>query len=395
MKKINLLLSVILLSTGIGFGQSITLSPTGANGRQGIGIETPGTTLEVASQTSGSGINISGLGNGFKSGRLSFWSDRLAANEWRPGFIQSANNGIFTGRLDFYTNGTGIGSNVGAVRIMSVTNAGVGVGTTTPFQKLHVKDGNMLVEDTTPFLEFRNTGDAGANGIRFATSTGSTRGRIMYTPTSVSSGVINITEGTNSTEGIFVTDGKVGLNEDDPSATFHISANSQPATPHLRFFENNNGLADNITFENNAVTAKWHIKAQANNTADNANFVINATNSGDVLSLKGNGNIGHLGYTNLGDNAPKIKMKKLTGTTALTEGASVNIPHGLGATKILAVDIHINYSTTAYVGNSHLRFAGYQSDYIHDSTNIRVYNVAGNSVNILGKPVTILITYEE
>lgn len=393
MKRIKLLLAVILLSTATGYSQSITLSPTGANGRQGIGIETPGTTLEVASQTSGSGINISGLGAGFKSGRLSFWSDRLAGNEWRPGFIQSGDNGTFTGRLDFYTNGTGIGSNLGAVRIMSVTNAGVGIGATTPSEKLHVKDGNMLVEDTTPFLEFRNTGDAGANGIRFATSTGSTRGRIMYTPTSVSSGVINITEGTSSTEGIFVTDGKVGLNEDDPSATFHIRANSTPSSPHLRFFENNNGLADNITFENNAVTEKWHIKTRASNTAANADFVINATNSGDVLSLKGNGDIGHLGYTNLGDNAPKIKMKKLTGTTSFN--STTSILHGLTGSKILDVSVVIEIGS----GSS----ATFYPD--NDNTGIlrkyRLYwdanfiNLANMDPALSNEQYKILITYEE
>lgn len=121
MKRICLHVSSLVFVVSFGFSQSITLSPTGNNGRQGIGIDTPQSQLEVGIPSSNNGISISGIGGGWNAARLSFWSVRLSANEWRPGFIQSGDNGIFTGRLDFYVNGTGSANKIGAERVMSIT----------------------------------------------------------------------------------------------------------------------------------------------------------------------------------------------------------------------------------------------------------------------------------
>ena len=101
----------------------------------GIGTANPSTPLEVAS----SGINEFRLSSrgAFGASRFSMISDKELATEWRPTYIESADNGSFTGRMDFYTNGTGIANRFGSVRAMSIVNGNVGVGITNPTQKLH------------------------------------------------------------------------------------------------------------------------------------------------------------------------------------------------------------------------------------------------------------------
>lgn len=101
------------------------------------------------------------------------------------------------------------------------------------------------------------------------------------------------------------------------------------------------------------------------------------------------------GFTQLGSDAPKIKMKKLTGTTAAAEGGGVSITHGLTSTKIIAIQVMVEYSSGSYVPSSYTNSAGYQYDWYADATNVTVGNHATNSENILSKPIKVLITYEE
>ena len=101
----------------------------------GIGTANPSTPLEVASNGTNE-FRLSSRG-AFGASRFSMISDKELATEWRPTYIESADNGSFTGRMDFYTNGTGIANRFGSVRAMSIVNGNVGVGITNPTQKLH------------------------------------------------------------------------------------------------------------------------------------------------------------------------------------------------------------------------------------------------------------------
>lgn len=101
------------------------------------------------------------------------------------------------------------------------------------------------------------------------------------------------------------------------------------------------------------------------------------------------------GYTKLGSAAPAIQMIKLTGTTHNSQGGTVNIPHGLDATKILAVDVHVKYNNGGWVPSDYDNTIGYEFEYYYDLTYVYVRNVSGSSAQILGDPITILVTYEE
>jgi hypothetical protein len=102
------------------------------------------------------------------------------------------------------------------------------------------------------------------------------------------------------------------------------------------------------------------------------------------------------GFTKLGDDAPKVKLKKLTGTTSSTEGGSVFINHGIGnGDKILQVSIEVERTNGAWYANGYTGESGYIFDYFYGDSFLYITNKVGNSSNILSRPLKALIVYEE
>ncbi|MCS7153147.1 MAG: hypothetical protein N2253_03470 [Bacteroidia bacterium] len=106
----------------------------------GIGTNQPQRPLHVYSSANPAYVRIQSSG-AFGAAGIELVSDPIGSStEWRPGFIRSGDNGNFTGRIDFYTNGTGAANRWGAVHVMSMVNGQVGIGTVTPHPgaKLHI-----------------------------------------------------------------------------------------------------------------------------------------------------------------------------------------------------------------------------------------------------------------
>jgi hypothetical protein len=102
------------------------------------------------------------------------------------------------------------------------------------------------------------------------------------------------------------------------------------------------------------------------------------------------------GYSKFGSNAPSVKMLKLTGTTAATQGGFVVIPHGLDYSKILSVSVLVYTAAGGiWVPSSFHTFSGSEFNWFSGLTSIRVDNVSSNSASILSAPIRILIAYEE
>lgn len=107
------------------------------------------------------------------------------------------------------------------------------------------------------------------------------------------------------------------------------------------------------------------------------------------------GNLEVDGFTKPGLDAPAIKMKKLTGTTAAAEGGEVIITHGLTLSKIISVTVIVEATSTFHIHEAYTNNVEYQFNWYLTDTQIRVWNTAGNSGSILSKPIKILVTYEQ
>ena len=131
-------------------------------------------------------------------------------------------------------------------------------------------------------------------------------------------------------------------------------------------------------------------------------FILGNGTSNDVRTnaflIRASGNTQINGYTTLGktsEQAPAIKMKEITGqNSALTQGGVVIFPHGLSREKILAMNVILNYGA-GDVLPSYRASTGYEFSVAYDDINIYVYNITGNSINILNKPLKVLMTYKE
>lgn len=161
-------------------------------------------------------------------------------------------------------------------------------------------------------------------------------------------------------------------------------------------------------------TVKFHTLGDVTHQVGvSEDFIVHDPNSGGVTytiwyeqstnSVKlgtGNGNVQVRtdlqvdDYTKLGSDAPAIKMKKLTGTTAATEGSSVSVAHGLVQSKILEVSVLVNDGTALRLPNDNTN-AGTEYWVEVTNTEVTVANHNTRSDDILSKPFTVLITYEE
>lgn len=109
-----------------------------AGGGVGIGTPNPQSQLHVYSGNPVTTLRLQSSGGpGF--GRVEFLSDPQGnPNEWRPSYIQSTDNGNYTGGLSFHVNGTGFTNRFGDTEVMRLVDGRVGINTPNPLYTLDV-----------------------------------------------------------------------------------------------------------------------------------------------------------------------------------------------------------------------------------------------------------------
>jgi hypothetical protein len=126
----------------------------------------------------------------------------------------------------------------------------------------------------------------------------------------------------------------------------------------------------------------------------------NAVTAGNVISTS---NAYHYGYTQLGSNSPMVAVVKMTGILSSTSGYTIIIPvpGNVHPTKILSVDVNVQYYNYGYVPANYTTNSGYQFEYYYYydtsalTTNIVVWPRLNNDYYIVGQPVIIYVTYEQ
>jgi hypothetical protein len=136
----------------------------------------------------------------------------------------------------------------------------------------------------------------------------------------------------------------------------------------------------------------------------NNNFRIfnqpNISSSGNTyLSIAPSGNTTLNGYTKLGNDAPAIKMKYITGTTGATQGDQITLGSGLPSnTQIIGLSAHVQIDSGTWLQPgfaSTSGWNGYEYYVFFYNQTILLKNSPNNSNQILSKPFKILITYIE
>lgn len=111
---------------------------------------------------------------------------------------------------------------------------------------------------------------------------------------------------------------------------------------------------------------------------------------GQVAIRDAQNGIGSQAYIQSGLGAPSIAFKKITGTFPASSGGFVAVAHGLDGAKILSYQVLVNNAGNVFTSD-------YHEDIYKFSSYINKNNIAVNAVaatNLLGKPLTIFITYE-
>ena len=349
------------------------VSPNGSGVK---GLTTDG--VGVSGIVTGVGTGVIGLADTF--GSFGVWGASIAST----GVYATTSTGIgFWGRS--IGSGTG-GLFESASGYALITGGGnVGIGTPTPTSKLEV-NGQIKITGGTPGTGKVLTSD----GTGLATWTTPTL-ILPYSATQSSGGPLLGLNNTGSGQGILGTSntgaGVYGQNSSGGAGVQGVANTSisqgvlgQSIAGIGVFGDTNTGLG---------------VLGKSNGTGVGGTF-----ESISGLALKtGTGNVELDGFTKLGSDAttPKIKMKKLTGTTAAGIGnpaGVMNVAHGLVRAKIIAVNIIVKDPGFVDVGPGYTFNAGYEFQFQITTSNIVLINTA-NGGNITSKNFSILITYEE
>lgn len=167
------------------------------------------------------------------------------------------------------------------------------------------------------------------------------------------------------------------------------------------------GLASNVQVRSSDTADFSRGYIQATNTA--VELISDAGGSGTVRpwtfkvgatttqTHNTDGSITHQAGTRLGSDAPSLRIKKLTGTTSGTAGATTSIAHGLTGANIRGIIVEVRPAADPTQGfPPGVSFASPNRQYeaFFGGSNIAITTHPTNSSAILSSAITVLVIYE-
>ena len=397
------------------------------NGFVGIGTSNPNTRLHVV--TGDSAMSIASFQNTNTYGWSGQWF--YSSNGFNQGHIGYGNINTPRWGGKFYT---------GSIQAIPF------VLTTSDQERMRIHpNGNVTIGDTINTAKLRIATNSGGftTQLEIAELDSNDWGRIAFTNFNTSrfwhlAGRTQIVDSLcdfnifNSGYGNVMTlkwNGNVGVGHSNPQEKLHVNGNVWVQNSHVSIGQNyftsgfskldivdttlNNWVGMYVHagsngqpfygYATNKIQRAWTEFRAVDSTfnlvfpiqSEPAITVKEATNKVGINTINPQAALEVDGFTKLGSNAPKVKMIKLTGSTAASQGTYIDIPHGLISNKILSIDVLVEYFPGSSIQRNYSVNPGYQFDYYFGNTAVRLTNISGNSAFILSKPVRILITYEE
>ena len=232
-------------------GRNLALNATGG-GNVGIGTSTPTVTLQVEGSTAQSGIYsqrlwVTGIGDNSGVGSP---DDNTGSPWYGLGYDDLAWNvqvQRYPGKIPILSGYSGVALRSGAGNLVLTTAGDVGVGTAAPTEKLHIKDGNIRLDDTgtVSIQNKHDSSDYGTLELSSGYRGGSSRPKISivgYTGAATVNGDNVIHFHTNGSQRMIVNQsGNVGIGTSTPSGKLHINGGRVCYTHTTPTF---NGLLD-------------------------------------------------------------------------------------------------------------------------------------------------------
>jgi hypothetical protein len=224
----------------------------------------------------------------------------------------------------------------------------LGLGTITPTQKVHVKNGNIYIDSENPRLLIKNTLNTAFSGIKGISSTGNDEYWFGYTETDDILHIHNYNGSYNTLNGIFINNNNdVGIGTNAPAAKLHINHAGSDADPHIRV--NATSTYSQINWTSSTNSNKWIAQSFLNGATASDNYWRIEYNSNAMLNIKGDGDIG------INTNSPTAKMhiagyenNGTTGGLKITSGVQTMLMDG-NEIDAFADALNLNHNTNQNV----------------------------------------------
>lgn len=245
----------------------------------------------------------------------------------------------------------------------------------------------------TNYFDLNKTGTNNFSGLRFLQNQAS-RGGLFF---SDDQDGFNLSSNSNSPGLVWNrTASRAGIGTFSPVGKLHILTNNTNDNPHLTLQENNNADGARIQFTNFGLTGQWTLYGS---NAATPTFNIFHSDFGNIVEFKGDGTTEHNGFTKLGDESPKMKMKKFIGT--LPDANQHEVSLGIDLSKILAYEVLVDAPDAPFIfthkykpSNDNPSGRNYRAS-VRNGTGSSSVFFSDIGTNMKGNSFTILVTFEE